>query len=95
MTAVFTSPTAAGEGPEGEGVQVTMCDLDSEYFGTFGSGGVGDGQFILMSAIAMDNDRGRLYISDEYLHRILASFSSHPEDSFPSRGDCAELHRAS
>ena len=59
----------AGEGPEGEGVQVTMCDLDSEYFGTFGSGGVGDGQFILMSAIAMDNE-GRLYISDEYLHRI-------------------------
>ena len=59
----------AGEGPEGEGVQVTMCDLDSEYFGTFGLGGVGDGQFILMSAIAMDNE-GRLYISDEYLHRI-------------------------
>ena len=59
----------AGEGPEGEGVQVTMCDLDSEYFGTFGSGGEGDGQFIQMSAIATDSE-GLLYISDEYLHRI-------------------------
>ncbi len=59
----------AGEGPEGEGVQVTMCGLDSEYFGTFGSGGAGDGQFIQMSAIAMDGG-SRIYVSDEYLHRI-------------------------
>ena len=44
----------------GEGVQVTMCNLDSEYFGAFGSNGKGDGQFVLMSAIATDKQRAGL-----------------------------------
>ena len=51
------------------GVRVTMCDIDSEYYGTFGSFGEGDGQFIWPSGGAIDS-RGRAYISDEQLHRI-------------------------
>ena len=51
------------------GVRVTMCDIDGEYFGTFGSFGEGDGQFIWPSCGAVDS-RGRVYITDEYLNRI-------------------------
>lgn len=53
----------------GEGVQVTICDTDSEYFGTFGASGQGAGQFILMSSIAIDS-KGTVYISDDYLNRV-------------------------
>ncbi len=53
------------------GVRVTMCDMDSEYYGTFGSYGEGDGQFIWMTSAAEDS-AGNIYISDEYLHRISA-----------------------
>ena len=60
----FQYPIDAAEGKDGklyvanrtsgygEGVQVTMCDAGSGYFGAFGSNGRGDGQFTLMSAIA-------------------------------------------
>ena len=51
------------------GVRVTMCDLESEYFGTFGSHGEGDGQFIWPSCAAVDS-LGRIYITDEERHRI-------------------------
>jgi DNA-binding beta-propeller fold protein YncE len=51
------------------GVRVTMCNSESEYFGTFGSYGEGDGQFIWPSAAAVDS-QGRVYICDEHLHRI-------------------------
>ncbi len=51
------------------GVRVTMCDIDGEYFGTFGSYGEGDGQFIWPSCGAVDS-RGRVYITDEHLNRI-------------------------
>jgi len=51
------------------GVRVTVYNLDSEYFGTFGSFGEGDGQFISPTAVAVDS-LGQVYISDEYLHRI-------------------------
>ena len=51
------------------GVRVTMCDAESEYFGTFGSYGEGDGQFIWPSSAAVDG-LGRIYICDEHLHRI-------------------------
>jgi len=51
------------------GVRVTMCDIDSEYYGTFGSFGEKDGQFIWPSGGAIDS-RGRVYVSDEQLHRI-------------------------
>lgn len=51
------------------GVRVTMCDLDSEYYGTFGSYGEGDGQFIWLTSGAKDS-KGRIFLTDEYLHRI-------------------------
>ena len=51
------------------GVRVTMCDVESEYYGTFGSSGEGEGQFIWVSGIAEDT-RGRLFITDEYSSRV-------------------------
>ena len=53
------------------GVRVTMCDIDSEYYGTFGSAGAGDGQFVYASCIAEDS-QGRVFISDEYSNRVTA-----------------------
>jgi DNA-binding beta-propeller fold protein YncE len=49
--------------------RVTMCTVDEEYLGDFGSGGRGDGQLMWPVGIAVD-DEGRVYISDEALHRI-------------------------
>ncbi len=54
-----------------KGVRVTMCDIDSEYYGTFGSYGCGDGQFVWLTSGAMDS-QGRIFITDEYLHRVSA-----------------------
>src|SRR5262245_40308769 len=51
------------------GIRVTMCDLDSEYYGTFGSYGEGDGQFVWPSCGAVDV-QGHIYVTDEYLHRV-------------------------
>ena len=51
------------------GVRVTMCDVESEYYGTFGSSGEDEGQFIWVSGIAEDT-RGRLFITDEYSSRV-------------------------
>ena len=51
------------------GVRVTMCDIGSDYFGTFGSYGHGDGQFIWPSAAAVDSG-SRVYVCDEQIHRI-------------------------
>lgn len=53
------------------GIRVTMCDLDSEYYGTFGSYGDGDGQFVWPSGGAVDA-QGYIYVTDEYLHRMSA-----------------------
>ena len=55
----------------GRGVRVTMFNIDSEYFGTFGSYGDGDGQLIWPSSVAVDSG-GRVYVTDEHLHRISA-----------------------
>ena len=52
-----------------QGVRVTMCDVEEGYFGTFGSFGDGDGQFISPSGAAVDS-QGRVYVSDEEAHRI-------------------------
>ena len=49
--------------------RVTAYDLDSAFFGTFGSFGEDEGQFKLPSAIAVDGD-GHVYVADEYTHRI-------------------------
>ena len=51
------------------GVRVTMCDINSEYYGTFAAYGQAPGQFIWPSACALDR-RGRVFVSDEATHRI-------------------------
>ena len=49
--------------------RVTMCDVEGGYFGNFGTFGDGDGEFISPSGAAVDS-QGRVYVSDEHLHRI-------------------------
>ena len=51
------------------GVRVTMCDIDSEYYGTFAAYGQSPGQFIWPSACTLDS-QGRVYVSDEATNRI-------------------------
>ena len=53
------------------GVRVTVCDIDSEYYGTFGAYGEGDGQFVWLTSGAK-NSQGDIYLTDEYLHRVTA-----------------------
>ena len=52
-----------------EGIRVGVLNLDSEYFGDFGSYGSGDGQFVWPTALAFDS-RDRLYLADEHNQRI-------------------------
>ena len=56
---------------DNRGIRVTMFDLDSEYFGTFGHYGEEDGQLVWPTGIAVDSER-QVFVSDEYLHRITA-----------------------
>ncbi|MDE2843932.1 MAG: NHL repeat-containing protein [Chloroflexota bacterium] len=51
------------------GIRVTICDLESGYYGNFGGYGFDGGQFVWPSCGAVDS-QGRFYISDERLHRI-------------------------
>ena len=53
------------------GIRIGICNLDSDYFGDFGSYGSGDGQFIWPTALAFDSD-DNLYLADEHNHRITA-----------------------
>ena len=53
------------------GVRVTVLDLDSEYYGTFGHLGEGDGQLISPTCAA-ESSQGRIYVADDYTHRITA-----------------------
>ena len=53
------------------GIRVTMCDVDSGYFGNFGAYGYEGGQFVWPACGVVDN-RGRFFISDEKLNRITA-----------------------
>ena len=53
------------------GIRVTMCDLESGYYGNFGGYGFDGGRFVWPSCGAVDS-RGRFFISDERLHRITA-----------------------
>ena len=48
-----------------EGIRVGILNLDSEYFGDFGSYGSGDGQFVWPTALAFDSE-DRLYLADEH-----------------------------
>ncbi len=51
-------------------IRVGICTLDEAYLGEFGKGfGTGDGQFAWPVAMAFDSQE-RLYITDEYHHRI-------------------------
>ena len=62
--------------PRATAVRVGICNLDEDYLGEFGSGdGDADGQFKLAVAIAFDS-QDRLYVTDEYLHRISVFDSS-------------------
>ena len=49
--------------------RVTICTVDQEYLGEFGTGGQGDGEFWWPSSLAFDSE-DRLYVADEALHRI-------------------------
>lgn len=49
--------------------RVSMCTIDQEYFGEFGTGGTGPGEFWWPSSLAFDS-RDRLYVADEALNRI-------------------------
>ena len=51
------------------GIRVGILDLDSGYFGDFGSYGSAEGQFVWPTAIAFDS-RDRLYLADEHNQRI-------------------------
>ena len=53
------------------GIRITLCDLDSGYYGNFGGYGLDGGQFVWPACGAVDS-QGRLFISDERLHRITA-----------------------
>ena len=52
-----------------DGVRVTMLNLESEYFGTFGRFGTGEGQISAPTSIAVDS-AGLVYVSDETSHRV-------------------------
>lgn len=52
-----------------DSMRVTMLNEDGEYFGVFGSAGIGDGQFRWPSGIAV-NDQNRVFVTDEYLNRV-------------------------
>ena len=49
--------------------RVTICTVDQEYLGEFGTGGQGDGEFWWPSSLAFDSE-DRLYVADEALNRI-------------------------
>jgi DNA-binding beta-propeller fold protein YncE len=52
-------------------VRVTMLDIDSEYFGTFGHFGFDDGKLVSPMGVAEDS-RGRIFVTDDYTHRVTA-----------------------
>lgn len=49
--------------------RVTICTVDEEYLGEFGTGGTGQGRFWWPSALAFDS-QDQLYVADEALQRI-------------------------
>ena len=51
------------------GIRIGICDIDSNYFGDFGSYGSDPGQFVWPTAVAFDSD-SNLYLADEHNHRI-------------------------
>ncbi|PKB70525.1 MAG: hypothetical protein BZY87_10385 [SAR202 cluster bacterium Io17-Chloro-G6] len=49
--------------------RISMCTLDEEFLGEFGTGGTGDGEFWWPSSIAIDS-QDRVYVADEGLQRV-------------------------
>ena len=49
--------------------RVTVCTVDEQYLGEFGTGGVEDGQFWWPSCLAFDIE-DHLYVADEALQRV-------------------------
>ena len=49
--------------------RVSMCTVDEEFLGEFGTGGTATGEFWWPSSLAFDS-RDRLYVADEALNRI-------------------------
>ncbi len=49
--------------------RISMCTVDEEYLGEFGTGGINRGEFWWPSSLAFDS-RDRLYVADEALNRI-------------------------
>ena len=57
-------------------VRVSVCTLDEQDLGEFGNGyGQAEGQFVWPVAMAFDS-RDRLYVTDEYNHRVTVFDSS-------------------
>ena len=51
------------------GVRVTILDMDSDYFGTFGHYGISEGQLISPAGITGDAN-GNLYVTDDYTSMV-------------------------
>ena len=49
--------------------RISMCTLDEDFLGEFGTGGTGDGDFWWPSSIAIDR-QDRVYVADEGLQRV-------------------------
>ncbi len=49
--------------------RITICSVDEEYLGEFGTGGMNDGEFWWPSSIAIDS-KDRVYVADEALQSI-------------------------
>ncbi len=55
---------------DNRGLRITVYDMDSKYYTTFGEYGEGDGQFVWPTAIARDSE-GSTYVACEYLNQIV------------------------
>ncbi len=49
--------------------RVSMCTVDEEFLGEFGTGGTGPGEFWWPSSLVLDS-QDRIYVADEALNRI-------------------------
>jgi DNA-binding beta-propeller fold protein YncE len=50
-------------------VRITICNVQGEYLGEFGSYGVEDGAFVWPTAIDVDHE-GSIYLADEHRHDV-------------------------
>lgn len=50
--------------------RIGVINMDEDYLYEFSSHGDGDGQMRLAAGIALSNDGGKVYVTDEYNHRV-------------------------